>query len=172
MKIKSLVLFLSLALFGACTQKQSFMNDNNTPKGVAQARALWTEQDGTQADFDQLVSDYYCETDSERLALFESISRAFEQIYQSADMLTVELLRSTQLTNAAEPQTPDWILSGYSPLAHFSDDMFANKLAFITIINFPHYTLEEKNARIISPTIIYTWAISVRKMAVNYGRMI
>jgi hypothetical protein len=36
-------------------------------------------------------------------------------------------------------------MSGYSPLAHFSDDMFANKLAFITIINFPHYTLEEKN---------------------------
>ena len=36
-------------------------------------------------------------------------------------------------------------MSGYSPLAHFSDDMFANKLAFITIINFPHYSLEEKN---------------------------
>ena len=61
-------------------------------------------------------------------------------------MLTVELLRPTQLTNASEPQMPDWIMSGYSPLAHFSDDMFANKLAFITIINFPHYTLEEKNA--------------------------
>jgi hypothetical protein len=54
-------------------------------------------------------------------------------------------LRPTQLTNAAEPQIPDWIMSGYSPSAHFSDDMFANKLAFITIMNFPHYSLEEKN---------------------------
>ena len=115
------------------------------PRGVKQAAALWTPQDGTLEEFDQLVNDYYCQTDSERLALFESLSRAFEQIYQSADMLTVELLRPTQLTNAAEPEVPDWILSGYSPLAHFSDDMFANKLAFITIMNFPHYSLEEKN---------------------------
>lgn len=145
MKNKSLVLFLSLALFGACTQKQSFMNDNNTPRGVAQARALWTEADGTQAEFEQFVQDYTCQSDSERVQLFESLSRIFENVYQSADMLTVELLRPTQLTNAAEPQEPDWIMSGYSPLAHFSDDMFANKLAFITILNFPHYSLDEKN---------------------------
>ena len=117
----------------------------SAPRGVQQAAALWTAQDGSQADFDQLVADYYCQTDSERLALFESLSRILENVYQSGDMLTVELLRPTQLTNASEPQAPDWIMSGYSPLAHFSDDMFANKLAFITIINFPHYTLEEKN---------------------------
>ena len=75
MKIKSLVLFLSLVLFGACTQKQSFMNDNNTPKGVAQARALWTEADGSQDEFEQLVADYLCQTDSERFALYESLRR-------------------------------------------------------------------------------------------------
>ena len=113
--------------------------------GVAQAAALWTEQDGTAEEFEQLVNDCFCKTDSERVALFESLSRIIENCYQSADMLTVELLRPTQLTNAPEPQEPDWIMSGYNPLAHFSDDMFANKLAFITIINFPHYTLEEKN---------------------------
>ena len=117
----------------------------SAPRGVQQAAALWTAEDGSQADFDQLVADYYCQTDSERLSLFESLSRILENVYQSGDMLTVELLRPTQLTNASEPQAPDWIMSGYSPLAHFSDDMFANKLAFITIINFPHYTLEEKN---------------------------
>ena len=117
----------------------------NQPRGVEQAAALWTAQDGSQQEFEQLVNDYYCTTDSARQALYESLNRIFENVYQSADMLTVELLRPTQLTNAAEPQSPDWIMSGYSPLAHFSDDMFANKLAFITIINFPHYTLEEKN---------------------------
>ena len=119
--------------------------DQSASLGAQQAAALWTAQDGTPEEFNQLVSDYYCQTDSERVALYESLSRIFENVYQSADMLTVELLRPTQLTNAAEPQATDWIMSGYSPLAHFSDDMFANKLAFITIINFPHYTLEEKN---------------------------
>ncbi|MBQ4395143.1 MAG: hypothetical protein II825_07610 [Paludibacteraceae bacterium] len=138
-------LFLGLIMLASCTQEMPISSDKSAPLGVQQAAALWTEKDGTQAEFEQLVADHLCQTDSERLALFESLSRIFEQVYQSADMLTVELLRPTQLTNAADPQESDWIMSGYSPLAHFSDDMFANKLAFITIINFPHYSLEEKN---------------------------
>ncbi|MBQ3998230.1 MAG: hypothetical protein II644_02705 [Paludibacteraceae bacterium] len=143
MKIK--YLFLGFIMLASCTPKSPIKPDESAPLGVQQAAALWTEQDGSQADFDQLVADYYCQTDSERVALFESLSTIFENVYQSADMLTVELLRPTLLTNANDPQSPDWIMSGYSPLAHFSDDMFANKLAFITIINFPHYSLEEKN---------------------------
>lgn len=130
----------------ACTSKPTETTETmDYPRGEQQVRALWTPSDGTQEELEQFIADNTCKTDSERVALFESLSRAFENLFQSADMLTVELLRPTQLTNAAEPQTPDWILSGYSPLAHFSDDMFANKLAFITILNFPHYTLEEKN---------------------------
>ena len=136
---------LGCMFLASCTQKSPILTEENAPLGVQQAAALWTEEDGSQADFDQLVADYYCTSDSERLALFESLSRILENVYQSADMLTVDLLKPTQLTNAAEPQVPDWIMSCYSPLAHFLDDMFANKLAFITIINFPHYTLEEKN---------------------------
>lgn len=139
MKVQHFI--LGCMILASCTQKSPV----SAPLGVQQAAALWTEKDGSQADFDQLVADYYCSSDSERLALFESMSRILENVYQSADMLTVDLLKPTQLTNAAEPQVPDWIMSGYSPLAHFLDDMFANKLAFITIINFPHYTLEEKN---------------------------
>ena len=143
MKVQHFI--LGCMILASCTQKSPVSTDKSSPLGVQQAAALWTEEDGSQADFDQLVADYYCTSDSERLALFESLSRILENVYQSADMLTVDLLKPTQLTNASEPQAPDWIMSGYSPLAHFLDDMFANKLAFITIINFPHYTLEEKN---------------------------
>ena len=143
MKIKHLL--LGFVMVASCTTKSPIKTSESAPLGVQQAAALWTAEDGTQEDFDRFVAAHYCTTDSTRLALFESLSRIFEQVYQSADMLTVELLRPTQLTNAASPEEPDWIMSGYSPLAHFSDDMFANKLAFITIINFPHYSLEEKN---------------------------
>lgn len=143
MKIKHLL--LGFVMVASCTTKSPIKTSESAPLGVQQAAALWTAEDGTQEDFDRFVAAHYCTTDSARLALFESLSRIFEQVYQSADMLTVELLRPTQLTNAASPEEPDLIMSGYSPLAHFSDDMFANKLAFITIINFPHYSLEEKN---------------------------
>jgi hypothetical protein len=114
-------------------------------RGVSQAAALWTAEDGTEEEFGAFVRENYCATDSARQALFGSLSRILENIYQSADLLTVDLLKPTQLTNASEPQTPDWIMSGYSPLAHFSDDMFANRLAFVCILNFPHFSLEEKN---------------------------
>ena len=143
MKVK--YLSLGFVMLASCTQKMPMNSEKMTSRGIEQARALWTEQDGSQAEFDQLVTEYYCKTDSERLALYESLSRIFENVYQSADLLTVELLRPTQLTNAGEPQAPDWIMSGYSPMAHFSDDMFANKLAFVTIMNFPHFSLDEKN---------------------------
>lgn len=143
MKIKHFI--LGCLILASCTSKTSMKTEESAPLGVRQAAALWTAADGKQEEFEQLVADYYCTTDSARRALFESLSLIFENVYQSADMLTVELLRPTQLTNATEPQASDWIMSGYSPLAHFSDDMFANKLAFVTIMNFPHYTLEEKN---------------------------
>ena len=127
----------------SCTSQTD--HSMNLSRGAQQVAALWTAEDGSQDELAQFIADNECKTDSERLALFESLSRILENVYQSADLLTVELLRPTQLTNACEPQNPDWIMSGYSPLAHFADDMFANKLAFITILNFPHYTLEEKN---------------------------
>ena len=139
---------MAAVLLCACTHtNQQMMNTlySDQPLGVRQAQALWTPQDGSNEQFEQLVKDHTCANESEKVALFESLSRILENCFQSADMLTVELLRPTQLTNASEPLTPDWIVSGYSPLAHFSDDMFDNKLAFVTILNFPHYTLEEKN---------------------------
>lgn len=114
-------------------------------RGISQAAALWTPEDGSADEFCEFVRENCCTSLAERQALFESLSRILEKCYQSADLLTVDLLKPTQLTNASQPLTPDWIMSAYSPLAHFSDDMFANRMAFLTIINFPHYSLDEKN---------------------------
>lgn len=140
------LLLLPLMLMTSCNKSIKHPSvPADAPRGVAQAAALWTEVDGTDEEFRQFVEENLCTSDEERVALFESLSRILENCFESADKLTVELLRPTQLTNASDPQIPDWIMSAYSPLAHFSDDMFANKLAFLTIINFPHYTLEEKN---------------------------
>ena len=140
------LLLLPLMLMTSCNKSIKHPSvPADAPRGVAQAAALWTEADGTDEEFGQFVEENLCASEEERVALFESLSRILENCFESADKLTVELLRPTQLTNASDPQIPDWIMSAYSPLAHFSDDMFANKLAFLTIINFPHYTLEEKN---------------------------
>ena len=134
-----------------CTKKKNTLyegiefTDARMERGVKQAAALWTEEDGSAEDFKAFVEANYARTEEERTALFESLSRMMEKLNESADMLTVELLKPTQLTNAGEPTEIDWIMSGYDTRAHLMDDLFANKVAFITILNFPFYSLEEKN---------------------------
>ena len=38
----------------------------------------------------------------------------------------------------------DMLFGGYDVRAHMDDDFFANKIAFVTALNFPFYSLEEK----------------------------
>lgn len=119
--------------------------DARMERGVKQAAALWREEDGTKEEFQAFMEANYAKTEEERTALFESLSRMMEKLNESADILTVELLKPTQLMNCGEPTEVDWIMSGYNAAAHLTDDLFANKVAFITILNFPFYSLEEKN---------------------------
>ena len=114
-------------------------------RGVKQVAALWQESDGNEADFQALVTSSYAGTQAERHTLYNRLSHIIELCNQSADMLNNTLQEPTTLVGKGEPTTVDWIISGYSPISHFAEDMFANKIAHICILNFPHYTLDEKN---------------------------
>lgn len=116
-----------------------------TERGVRQVAALWQQTDGTEADFVELVTTHYAATAEERKVLFDRLSYILEQCGQNADLLNNTLQEPTTLVGKGEPCVVDWIISGYSPIAHFTEDMFANKLAHICVLNFPSYTLEEKN---------------------------
>ena len=114
-------------------------------RGVRQVAALWQEADGTETDFVELVTTHYAATAEEKKVLYDRLSHILEQCGQSADLLNNTLQEPTTLVGKGEPSTVDWIISGYSPMAHFTEDMFANKIAHICVLNFPSYTLEEKN---------------------------
>ena len=114
-------------------------------RGVRQVAALWQEADGTETDIVELVTTHYAATAEEKKVLYDRLSHILEQCGQSADLLNNTLQEPTTLVGKGEPSTVDWIISGYSPMAHFTEDMFANKIAHICVLNFPSYTLEEKN---------------------------
>ena len=114
-------------------------------RGVEQVATLWQENDGSEADFQDLVSRSYAGTCEEKQMLYNRLAYIIEQCNQSADMLNNTLQEPTTLLGKGEPTQVDWIISGYSPMAHFTEDMFANKIAHICVLNFPHYSLEEKN---------------------------
>ena len=114
-------------------------------RGVRQVATLWQEADGTEADFVELVTTHYAATEEDKKVLYDRLSHILEQCGQSADLLNNTLQEPTTLVGKGEPSTVDWIISGYSPMAHFTEDMFANKIAHICVLNFPSFTLEEKN---------------------------
>ena len=115
-------------------------------RGVEQVAGLWNETDGSESDFQTLMSSSYAGSSEERDVLYQRLAHVIELCSQSADMLNNTLQEPTTLVGKGEPTTVDWLISGYSPISHFAEDMFANKIAHICVLNFPHYTLEEKNA--------------------------
>lgn len=112
-------------------------------RGVTQAAALWTEADGTSKEFDAFCRKYFCSTLAEKTVLFNRICNDFEIILGHENRIAIELQRPEQVVGY-ESTVVDELFSAYDGMAHFKEDMFASKLAFVVILNFPHYTLAEK----------------------------
>jgi hypothetical protein len=118
-------------------------NLNRITKGVQQVAALWNDNDGTADEFRSFCLEQFVNDPADREKLFGSLSRNFEAIWGHGNQISVELNKALHL-DWGPLQPVDLIFAGYAPGAHFFDDFFANKLAFITILNFPFYSLEEK----------------------------
>ena len=113
-------------------------------RGMRQTAALWRETDGTEAEFAAFCLAEYIPDAEGRKQLFDKLSYAQEVLRGSFHKVSVALTKPVQLEGP--PLTGiDVLLAGYAPAAHYSDDMFANKLAFITKLNFPNFLLQEKN---------------------------
>lgn len=113
-------------------------------KGLRQAAFLWRSEDGDEDAFTAFVKENFAADAKSKEDLYYKLARAFELLGGAYNQLSIDLQKPTTLAGP-EPANVDYILSAYSPYSHLSDDMFANKLAFITVLNFPNYTLAEKN---------------------------
>jgi hypothetical protein len=112
-------------------------------RGVNQVAALWLESDGDAKAFKNFCAKYY-ENDSEQLnKLFNRLSDNYETIFGHNHMVSLKLTEAVHLSTY-ELLDVDEIFAAHNPGAHFTDDFFANKIAFITALNFTYYTLEEK----------------------------
>lgn len=112
-------------------------------KGVTQVASLWRESDGTEKDFSTFCEKFYIDDPDALQKLFLRLSRNYETLFGHMNMVSLKLKEPLHLSGY-EPLEVDEIFAGYNPGAHFDDDFFNNKVAFITALNFPNYTLEEK----------------------------
>lgn len=112
-------------------------------RGVKQTAALWKHEDGTVDEFKAFCLENYIGDEQARLTLFEKLSANFEVLFGYLNQVNIELNKPIHLERG--PITPvDVMFGSYAPFAHLSDDLFGNKVAFLTILNFPFYTLDEK----------------------------
>jgi hypothetical protein len=114
-------------------------------KGVKQTARLWQKQDGTEDEFIRFCLDNYISNPSEKEAVFLKISDYMEAIWGNYNEMSLQLQKNVH--EATGPLLKiDEQFAAYNPNTHFSDDMYANKLAFFITLNFPEYSLEEKES--------------------------
>ncbi len=113
-------------------------------RGIQQAAALWREGDGSARDFSNFCQQHFISDADERRLVFDRISRNFEYLYGYMNRISLELKVPVHLARGPVHQV-DQLFSAYNPSAHIEDDFFNNQMAFLIILNFPYYSLEEKN---------------------------
>jgi len=112
-------------------------------RGVKQVASLWREEDGDAAAFEQFVRKQFAPDQARLDTMFTRMDAMHEQIDGSMLGMLLALRWQTDLDlGPIEPY--DQLFAGYNPAAHLNDDLFANKVAFVVLLNFPLTTLEDK----------------------------
>jgi len=112
-------------------------------RGVAQAGSLWRAGDGDEAAFEAFVLENFLADPAVRDAAFDRLDRLHEQL--DGSLLEIGRAFRWQTDLDLGPILPmDRMFAAYSAGAHVRDDFFANKIAFVVLLNFPLATLEEK----------------------------
>lgn len=114
-------------------------------KGVSQVASLWRSTDGSESDFISFCVDNYQVTPEAKEVLFKKLAHNFEILNGYYSKVNKELLKPLQLDNGQDATTIDELFGAFSPSAHLADDMFSNRIAFITMLNFPFRPLKEKS---------------------------
>jgi hypothetical protein len=112
-------------------------------RGVSQVAALWREEDGNTKEFEDFVVANFVAGEEDLEALFARLERNYELLNGHFHKMNVMLKEPLHLEGP--PVEPvDVLFGGYNPSAHLTDDFFSNKIAFMTVLNFPFYSLKEK----------------------------
>lgn len=112
-------------------------------KGVEQTADFWLESDGSKDEFQKFCLDNFAVSGNAQKYLFDRIEFFNETMYGYFTEMSIKLRMPLDL-EMGDVQPVDLIMGGFNPSAHLLDDLFNNKYAFIVLLNFPRYSLEER----------------------------
>ena len=112
-------------------------------RGVRQTAALWRASDGDEAAFMQFCLDYFISDPDTLRMTFLRMQEHLETLLGHHHEISRALRAPVELD--IEPLLPiDLRFAEYDPFAHLMDDLFHTKIAFVCLLNFPIYSLDEK----------------------------
>jgi hypothetical protein len=112
-------------------------------RGMKQVARFWRAEDGDPAAYEDLIRRHFAGDPATLDALFNRLQFVLESFGGHMNEIGRDLRWQSDLDLG--PIYPfDEILAAYDPSAHFNDDAFRNKLAFVVLLNFPITTLEER----------------------------
>ena len=112
-------------------------------RGIRQVAQFWRAEDGDNAAYEDLVRTHFAGDQQTLDALFNRLQFVLESIGGHMTEIGRDLKWQSDLDIG--PVYPfDEIMAGYEPSAHINDDFFANKMAFVVLLNFPITTLEQR----------------------------
>lgn len=114
-------------------------------RGVEQTAVLWRESDGNELVFKEFCTNFFIADPESLDTLFHTLSRNYEILFGHFNLMDFRLREPMDLEG--DPITPvDRLFGGFTTGAHLSEDLYASKIAFVTALNFPQYSLKEKNS--------------------------
>jgi hypothetical protein len=131
------------AVVDSIQKEQPSINMSLLEKGVKHAASLWRDSDGTISEFTAFVRNNYISDPVKRKTVFMKISRYMESLYGNYNEITLDL-RKTLDEASGEIDEIDRMFGNYSVGSHLQNDFYTNKIAFLIALNFPYFTLAEK----------------------------
>ncbi len=126
-------------------KKYPSVNAMRVERGIQQVASLWRAEDGSEADFISFCEQSFIFDQEELSKLYDRLERNYEII--DGYMLKMELLLKEPIDMDWGKLKPiDYMFGTFNPSAHITADFYANKIAFVTALNFPNYSLAEKSA--------------------------
>jgi hypothetical protein len=112
-------------------------------RGVKHIASLWRSNDGDAEAFKTFCVTNYIGDEAQLAEAFEKISRNMEVLGGHFNKIALEL-QHTIHEPIGKITSIDESFGGYNPASHLSNDLYDNKIAFTIALNFPYYSLEEK----------------------------
>lgn len=111
-------------------------------RGVAQCAERWTPDDGDAEAFRAFCAEHFVATAEDRTRLLDRLESASEQIRGHLYEMRRNLRRWSDLVGDSLPKT-DALLATFDPAPDLVEQFYAQKLAFVALLNFEKSTLTE-----------------------------